>query len=99
MTPAEAIEAAELAEAEIRYRNELAREMTRPAGAALRPRVTSGRPPTSRPSSTTRNWRPGAGGLAAVSTSPTRARATSRAGSNPNPNANWKQAHEAPSRT
>jgi hypothetical protein len=27
MTPAEAIEAAELAEAEIRYRNELAREM------------------------------------------------------------------------
>jgi hypothetical protein len=66
VTPAEAIEAAELAEAEIRYRNQLAREVAR--AAYVRGLVRDA------------ELEAGGGDLAAVLTSPPRARATSPAG-------------------
>jgi hypothetical protein len=103
VTPAEAIETAELAEAEIRYRNELAREMSARGyergmaegyarAAADVKALQHGLVRDAEPEAL--RWGPG--GRAA---SPTRGRAISPAGSNPNPNANWRQAREAPSRT
>ena len=81
MTPAEAIEAAELTEAETRYRNQVGRLMYEAGRRRPRPRW-----PLSGPASP--QWfavrispssRPGAGDLAAVPISATRARATSPA--------------------
>lgn len=65
MTPAEAIDTAELAEAGIRYRHQVAREMAAAAYGRGQMVGTSGLSPMSRPSSMasswTCSWRPGAG--------------------------------------
>ena len=78
MTPAEAIEAAELTEAETRYRNQVGRLMYEAGWRAAEAEMAAqwSRVPRWFAVRISPSSRPGAGDLAAVSTSATRGRAT-----------------------
>ena len=113
MTPREAVEAAELAEAETTYRHQLARQMYqagqraglqpdtgRPTPTRKRPGPRSPAPP--RTASATPTSRNAAGDPAAAPASQSRAPATSPAGAphptrNPKPHEKWRP-YDLPSR-
>ena len=103
MNPAEAIEAAELAERETAYRNQLARQMyeagRRDAESDMAHRWAEVARPAAPVASATPNWRTAAGDRVAAPTSPTPGPATSPARpARPNRkrNRNWRPRCDLP---